>query len=252
MYRDSHSRWSAISQRDPAAHCSFLYGVRTTRIYCRPTCTARLARRANVVYYDTTEQAQRDGFRACQRCKPDDLAFLGQREEIVLKALELLRSKQSDATMTWSMKELAREVGVTPSYLCRVFKKTMGTTVGEYMRQFEMQTSTPTTEPTLQSPDTLEIGVAGHNSDVDLGLQSSTANGPGSTDTRAETPNMTMLPAAGLPTLPDGTYLDSSTWSEEVPDLTFDFEEWVWTEGLDFNDWISFPDTSNNDLVEPC
>jgi methylphosphotriester-DNA--protein-cysteine methyltransferase len=244
MYRDSHSRWSAISQRDPAAHCSFLYGVKTTKIYCRPTCTARLARRANVVYYDTTEQAQRDGFRACQRCKPDDLAFLGQREEIVLKALELLRSRQSDATMTWSIKDLARKTGVTPSYLCRVFKKTMGTTVGEYVRQFEMQTSKATTEPTLQSSDMLEFCVAGYTSDI--GLQP--ADGSSSTNTRATSPNIAMLPAANLPTLPDGTYLHSSTWSEEVPDLSFDFEEWVWTEGLDFNDWMSFPETPNNDL----
>jgi methylphosphotriester-DNA--protein-cysteine methyltransferase len=245
MYRDSHSRWNAISQRDPAAHCSFLYGVKTTKIYCRPTCTARLARRANVVYYDTTEQAQRDGFRACQRCKPDDLAFVGQREEIVVKALELLRSKQSDATMTWSIKELAKKIGVTPSYLCRVFKKTMGTTVGEYMRQFEMQTSTPATEPVLQSPGTLEIGIAGYTSDVDLGLQSSIATGSGSTGTRATTPSIAMLPAADLPSLSDP---HSSTWSEEIPDLSFDFEEWVWTEGLDFNDWVSFPETPNNDL----
>ena len=248
MYRDSHSRWSAISQRDPAAHCSFLYGVKTTKIYCRPTCTARLARRANVVYYDTTEQAQRDGFRACQRCKPDDLAFLGQREEIVLKALELLRSRQNDVTMTWSIKDLARNTGVTPSYLCRVFKKTMGTTVGEYMKQFEMQTSQATAEHISQSPDALGIGNAGYTSDVDFGFQPSTVDGSSSTDTRATTPKIAMLPAADLPTLPDGTCLHSSTLSEEIPDLSFDFEEWVWTEGLDFNDWMSFPETPNNDL----
>lgn len=250
MYHDSHSRWSAISQRDPAAHCSFLYGVKTTRIYCRPTCTARLARRANVVYYDTTEQAQRDGFRACQRCKPDDLAFFGQREEIVVKALELLRSKQSDATMTWSIKELARDIGVTPSYLCRVFKKTMGTTVGEYMRQFEMQACQPTTEPIFQSSDTLGIGHEDYTSDTDLGLQSSTANGSGSVDTRAMNPSIAMMAATDLPKLSEGTNLHYSTWSEEVPDLSFDFEEWVWTEGLDFNDWISLPETPNS--LSPC
>jgi hypothetical protein len=162
-----------------------------------------------------------------------------------VKALELLRSKQSDATMTWSIKELAKKIGVTPSYLCRVFKKTMGTTVGEYMRQFEMQTSTPATEPDLQSPVTLEIGIAGYTSDVDLGLQSSIATGSGSTGTCATTPSIAMLPAADLPSLSD---LQSSTWPEEIPDLSLDSEEWVWTEGLDFNDWVSFPETPNNDL----
>jgi hypothetical protein len=122
----------------------------------------------------------------------------------------------------------------------------MGTTVGEYMRQFEMDTSKATTEPTLQYSSMFEIGNAGYTSDI--GLQSSATHGSGSTGTRATTPNTAMMHAANSPTLPDGTYLHSSTWSEEVPDLSFDFEEWVWTEGLDFNDWMSFPETPNNDL----
>jgi methylphosphotriester-DNA--protein-cysteine methyltransferase len=58
-----------------------------------------------VVYYDTIDQARRDGYRACQKCKPDDVAFYGQREEVVVKALEILRSKQNDGTMKSSLKE---------------------------------------------------------------------------------------------------------------------------------------------------
>lgn len=202
-----------------------------------------------MVYYDTTEQARRDGFRACQRCKPDDLAFFGQREEIVVKVLELLRSRRSDATMTCSIKELAGEVGVTPSYLCRVFKKTMGITVGEYMRQFEMQTSEATTSSTSQSPSTIERGIAGCTSDVAFNLQSPTANVSGSTGTRATTPNIAILPTADLSMPSNTAFPHPSTWSEETPDLSFDFEEWFWTEGLDFNDWISFPEAPLNDLA---
>ena len=202
------------------------------------------------MYYDTIEQARLDGFRACQRCKPDDMAFFGQREELVVKVLELLQTRQSDATMTWSIKGLAEKVGVTPSYLCRVFKKTMGTTVGEYMRQFETPTSDATASSTLQSPDTSGNGTAGYTSDVDTS-HSSTASGAGSTNTCATTFTTAGLPTADLSLLSDTTCLHPSTWSEEVPDLpdlSFDFEEWVWTEGLDFNDWMSFPETPNNEL----
>ena len=159
-YATSHSRWIALSKRDPAAHCSFFYGVKSTKIYCRPTCTARLARRANVVFYDTTDDARRDGFRSCQRCKPDDVAFVGQREETVMSALNFLRTEKGHADATSGLKDLAKQVGVTPSYLCRAFKQTMGTTVGEYMRQFEINSSRETPlEPSITSttntPDSL-------------------------------------------------------------------------------------------------
>ena len=137
-YDSTTSRWQAVSNRDPAAHCRFLYGVKTTKIYCRPTCTGRIARRANVVYFDTKELAEREGFRPCIKCKPDDVAFIGQREEVVLKTLDLIWINKDEAVMKSRLKELAKDIGLTPSYLARVFKKTMGCTVGEYCRQFDV------------------------------------------------------------------------------------------------------------------
>lgn len=136
-FRDCHSRWLAITHRAPASHFSFVYGVLSTKIYCRPTCAARPARRANVVFYDTKFEAQRDGFRPCKRCKPDNALFFGDKEEVVLKTLALLRTQHGGSVMKRGLKELAKEVGVTPSYLCRVFKKTLGITIKVYMMEFE-------------------------------------------------------------------------------------------------------------------
>jgi len=65
------ARWNAVKRRDMLADVVFIYGVRTTKIYCRPVCKARLARRANVVFYDTTYEAERANYRPCKRCKPD-------------------------------------------------------------------------------------------------------------------------------------------------------------------------------------
>lgn len=70
-FNNPHTRWRALTARDPAAHASFVYAVLSTRIYCRPTCPARLARRANIVFYDAAAQAAQAGFRACKRCRPD-------------------------------------------------------------------------------------------------------------------------------------------------------------------------------------
>jgi methylphosphotriester-DNA--protein-cysteine methyltransferase len=256
MYQTSHARWNAISRRDAAAHCSFIYGVKTTRIYCRPTCTARLARRANVVYYDTIDQAQKDGFRACQKCKPDDVAFFGQREEVVVSALEILRTKQNEATMKWSLKELAKEVGVTPSYLCRVFKTKMGITIGEYMRQFEMQ---PNGLESLQSPGTTDSSIVSSecqtpNSDVVptrptddyCYVQSTNPTGQNvaiaHVTTSVDTPVVSRPPDA---TSPFGlaSRLEPCSRNEEAFDLNFDFDEWVWTEGFNFEDWVLSPNT---------
>ncbi|KAE8152622.1 metal binding domain of Ada-domain-containing protein [Aspergillus avenaceus] len=132
-FQSTHSRWLALTQRAPSSHSSFLYGVKSTKIYCRPTCSARLARRANVVFYDTVEQARRDGFRPCKRCEPDNPGFVGESEEVVTRVLTLLQRREGKK---WGLKALAIEVGVSPSYLCRVFKKTMGVTVGAYMMEF--------------------------------------------------------------------------------------------------------------------
>jgi methylphosphotriester-DNA--protein-cysteine methyltransferase len=241
MYQTSHARWSAISQRDAAAHCSFVYGVRTTGIYCRPTCTARLARRANVVFYDNIDQARGAGFRACQKCKPDDVAFYGQREEVVVKAIEILRTKQNDASMKWSLKELAKQVGVTPSYLCRVFKKTMGTTIGEYMRQFEVQTDAAAIGELMISPCT-----------TDTTMMSSECQSPGSevvlSRSRIDNSGARTTLASQIPGTTHSCGLVPSVEpyirDEEAFDIDFDFDEWVWTEGLNFDQWVSNSDNS--------
>ncbi|ERF71970.1 hypothetical protein EPUS_06529 [Endocarpon pusillum Z07020] len=167
-FQNSHTRWLALTHRAPSAHSSFLYGVKSTKIYCRPTCSARLARRANVVFYDTEDQAQRDGFRPCKRCKPDNATFFGEGEELVTRAIALLRIRKDDLTMKRGLKELAKEVGVTPSYLCRVFKKTIGITVGTYIKEFEMEASESETEGSVQSPSNVE-GRKGEPAEEDVG-----------------------------------------------------------------------------------
>lgn len=152
VFQCGHSRWRALTNRDAAAHCSFLYGVLTTKVYCRPTCPARLARRANVVYFETVEKAQREGFRPCTRCRPDELGFIGQREEVVLRTLGLLRDETGRVRMERGVKALSKEVGVTPSYLCRVFKAVMGCTLGQYCRVLDQAVMSEDAEKILLSP----------------------------------------------------------------------------------------------------
>ena len=69
--REPDGRWAAVVARDRDADGTFVYSVRTTGVYCRPSCGSRLPNRENVGFYATPADAERAGFRACKRCKPD-------------------------------------------------------------------------------------------------------------------------------------------------------------------------------------
>jgi hypothetical protein len=91
-----------------------------------------------VKFFDDIPAARREGFRPCVRCKPDEQNFLGEREEVVIRTLALLQSHDGrDLMRNEGLSGLAKAVGVTTSYLCRAFKKTVGKSVGAYLTGFE-------------------------------------------------------------------------------------------------------------------
>lgn len=73
-FNDDESRWTAVLTRDGAADGLFWYGVRTTGVYCRPSCPPRPAKRENVGFFATQDLARDAGFRPCKRCRPDPAA----------------------------------------------------------------------------------------------------------------------------------------------------------------------------------
>jgi uncharacterized protein len=79
MILDDDARWEAVLARNRAADGAFFYSVRTTGVYCRPSCAGRLPRRENVGFHDTCADAERAGFRPCKRCKPSAAAPLAAR-----------------------------------------------------------------------------------------------------------------------------------------------------------------------------
>jgi len=134
-FSTDNTRWRAVATRDPAADGVFIYAVTTTRIFCRPVCNARLARRANIIFFDTTLQAETAGFRACKRCKPQ-LERYDPLEDVLKSACAVIESaldtssKSSSGKVT--LKEIAEKVNLTPRYLHKVFKDRMGCTPKQY------------------------------------------------------------------------------------------------------------------------
>lgn len=121
-------RWAAVVARDPRADGTFFYSVRTTGVYCRPSCAARPARPENVVFHATAEAAVRAGFRPCKRCKPDETA---QSEPHAGKVADLCRYIDN-AEEPPTLEALAQRAGMSAWHLHRVFKRVTGLTPKAY------------------------------------------------------------------------------------------------------------------------
>jgi AraC family transcriptional regulator of adaptative response/methylated-DNA-[protein]-cysteine methyltransferase len=120
------SRWAAVQSRDSSADGSFVYSVKTTGIYCRPICKARLARRSNVSFHNDSKSAEADGFRPCMRCKPE-LERYDPQSEVISRACSTMQASAAQGKES-TLKDLANEAGLTQSHFHRVFKSVMGVT----------------------------------------------------------------------------------------------------------------------------
>jgi methylphosphotriester-DNA--protein-cysteine methyltransferase len=132
---DTAARWQALVNRDASIN-SFVYAVLTTKIYCRPSCPGRLARRANVRFFDTPAQAEHAGFRACKRCRPQHAGLTAAQSEpqtaLVQAACASIRKRLAAGLKPPRLYDLAATAGLTPSHFHRVFKKRVGVTPGQY------------------------------------------------------------------------------------------------------------------------
>jgi AraC family transcriptional regulator, regulatory protein of adaptative response / methylated-DNA-[protein]-cysteine methyltransferase len=121
-------RWAAVVTRSTEAEGTFFYSVRTTGVYCRPSCRARLPRPENVRFHATREEAEQSGFRPCKRCKPDQASVADRHAALVTRACRLIEAGGSVP----SLEELARQAGVSPFHFHRVFKGVTGLTPRGY------------------------------------------------------------------------------------------------------------------------
>lgn len=131
FYRVDQERWHALIHREKRADDAFVYSVKTTGVYCRPSCPARLARRENVAFHPTPKDAERAGFRACKRCKPNDPSAHGEQAAMVAKACKLIVDA-ADSGAPLSLDALAEAIGMSPWHFHRVFKSMTGLTPKAY------------------------------------------------------------------------------------------------------------------------
>src|SRR5262245_36644466 len=121
-------RWAKVVARDPGDDGQFFYSVRTTGVYCRPSCASRRARPENVAFHASREAAENAGFRPCKRCRPDRPSLAEQHAATITRACREIESS-SEAP---NLESLAKSSGLSPFHFHRVFKAVTGVTPRQY------------------------------------------------------------------------------------------------------------------------
>ena len=123
------ARWRAVLDRDRRFDGAFVFAVRTTGVYCRPTCPARRPRRGNVSFFPRPDEAENAGFRSCRRCRPKEAdRAASARVESVCRHIETLLAAGLPVRLT----VLAAAAGLSPHHLLRTFKHALGMTPRQY------------------------------------------------------------------------------------------------------------------------
>jgi len=140
VFMTDDARWEAVLNHNAQANGHFLYCVKTTQVYCRPTCPSRRPARSNVRFVFSIEEAQELGYRSCKRCKPEESMDPTQkRQQDVIERLkkELLRRRETGGgdggkvTVT----KIAQDMGVSMWHLNRLFKRHVGTSPKAWAQQ---------------------------------------------------------------------------------------------------------------------
>jgi len=210
---DADTAWAAFMRRDRAWDGRVIGAVKTTGIYCKPSCPAKRPKRENVEFFATGDEARAAGFRPCLRCKPDEV---GRDREAVAKAVKLIEQAEEVP----SLDQLAAAVGYAPHHFQRLFKRDLGVSPAEYARGLRAQRAQAALKANGRVTDAIYdagyAGPSGFYSDAKerLGMTPSAWRDGG----RGETIRWTMFDS------PIGTMLIAAT-SKGICRLTFDDSE---------------------------
>ena len=135
--RPAKALWRAVETRDRGADGAFVYAVRSTGIYCRPSCPSRRPRREQVIFFSFAEAAEHAGFRACKRCRPNVAPAADPNIEKmrgVCRAIDemVLADAGGEAGLDLTLAALSAKAGMSPHQLERAFRRAMGITPRQY------------------------------------------------------------------------------------------------------------------------
>jgi AraC family transcriptional regulator of adaptative response/methylated-DNA-[protein]-cysteine methyltransferase len=124
----ANQKWSLVLARDARADGRFVYAVKSTGVFCRPSCPSRRPRRENVEFFESTAQAQQAGYRACRRCTPLERNPQAQKVEAACRYID------ENLDITLSLTAISRHVAISPFHFQRLFKKLLGISPRQYQQ----------------------------------------------------------------------------------------------------------------------
>lgn len=130
------SWWQAVQTKNTRLDGSFVFAVKSTGIYCRPSCPSRLPKRDSVTFFRDSEAAEKAGFRACLRCRPNDKAQSDPQAVLVQRVCRFLELSHEEMP---TLARMGEEFGVSPFHLQRTFKRLMGISPRQYAAAARMQ-----------------------------------------------------------------------------------------------------------------
>jgi AraC family transcriptional regulator, regulatory protein of adaptative response / methylphosphotriester-DNA alkyltransferase methyltransferase len=123
--------WNAIVQCDKQFDGIFYYGVRTTGIFCRPSCSSKTPNKENVMIFLNNQMPVEEGFRPCKRCRPDQMIPFHPQKTLIEQAIDYLSSHYEKDI---GLQELAASLYISPYYLQRTFKNITGMSPSQYRK----------------------------------------------------------------------------------------------------------------------
>lgn len=126
----SNFQWEGVLRKDASLDGQYLFAVKTTGIYCRPSCPSRTPKRSNVRFFATNKDARSAGFRPCLRCAPDGLSKREQQTQAILQACRIIDESEEKV----SLANLAAKVNLSTHHFHRVFKDVTGVTPLDYFK----------------------------------------------------------------------------------------------------------------------
>lgn len=127
--------WKAVKDNDESYDGIFFYAVKTTGIYCRPSCKSKLPKRENVCFFNTSNEAREAGFRPCKRCRSDLLNYEPMKEiaEKTKKLIESIFRAKLD------INEELKNIGLTSHRINEIFKQQYGVSISEYLNNVKVE-----------------------------------------------------------------------------------------------------------------
>ena len=128
-------QWQQVLERDASADGQFFYAVKSTKVYCKPSCASRRPTRKNVTFFPTAVAAEAAGYRACMRCEPDRVAPKADPQAGAIAAVTEYLRENADSERRTRLEDVAKATGVGRLTILRGFKRVLGVSPGQYAKE---------------------------------------------------------------------------------------------------------------------